>query len=52
MLPELVFQDVLYGLYIMICSPLHLHGTEAWRLVYLDIFRQPHEHSKSLQLYI
>ena len=25
MLPELVFQDVFYRLYIMICSPLHLH---------------------------
>ena len=39
-LPELVFQDVLNGFHIMICSPLHLHGTAAWKLVYLHILLQ------------
>ena len=41
MLPELVFQDVLYGLHIMVCSPLHLHGTAAWKPIHAHSFQQP-----------
>ena len=40
MLPELVFQDVLYCLHIMICSPLHLHGIAAWNPFHMLSFHQ------------
>ena len=41
MFPELVFQDVLYGLHIMICSPLHLHRMAAWKPSYMHSFHKP-----------